>query len=172
MPMTIATSANPISMSQAITDLIEIHCTGRKTALSHILHAESEKLHKAINMGEVTLEEIMNVNDTVMSMGEHHQRIRAHAARYSWSLSPTISTTPRAKARAPEAPAEMGMRPPPAASAAAGGQPSKRKRAGRVNTGRPFCLAWQFCSMPRRGRFFLPGPFFSRNRPPFQKHAA
>ena len=64
MPMTIATSANPISMSQAITDLIELE----ETALSHILHAESEKLHKAINMGEVTLEEIMNVNDTVMSM--------------------------------------------------------------------------------------------------------
>ena len=61
MPMTIATSANPISMSQAITALEE-------TALSHILHAESEKLHKAISMGEVTLEEIMNVNDTVMSM--------------------------------------------------------------------------------------------------------
>ena len=67
MPMTIATSANPISMSQAITDLIESIAL-EETALSHILHAESEKLHKAINMGEVTLEEIMNVNDTVMSM--------------------------------------------------------------------------------------------------------
>ena len=61
MPMTIATSANPISMSQAITDLIESIAL-EETALSHILHAESEKLH------EVTLEEIMNVNDTVMSM--------------------------------------------------------------------------------------------------------
>lgn len=67
MPMTIATSANPISMSQAITDLIESIAL-EETALSHILHAESEKLHKAIIMGEVTLEEIMNVNDTVMSM--------------------------------------------------------------------------------------------------------
>ena len=67
MPMTIATSANPISMSQAITDLIESIAL-EETALSHILHAESEKLHKAISMGEVTLEEIMNVNDTVMSM--------------------------------------------------------------------------------------------------------
>ena len=80
MPMTIATSANPISMSQAITDLIESIAL-EETALSHILHAESEKLHKAINMGEVTLEEIMNVNDTVMSMVSTINELVAHAAR-------------------------------------------------------------------------------------------
>ena len=92
MPMTIATSANPISMSQAITDLIESIAL-EETALSHILHAESEKLHKAINMGEVTLEEIMNVNDTVMSMVNTINELE-HTLRDSSCLGPFFTQPP------------------------------------------------------------------------------
>ena len=165
MPMTIATSANPISMSQAITDLIESIAL-EETALSHILHAESEKLHKAINMGEVTLEEIMNVNDTVMSMVSTINELE-HTLRDKLEF---ISNN-RVKARAPEAPAEMCMCPPPAASAAAGGQPSKRKRAGRVTPAGLFVWRGSFAACPA-GAFLLAWALFSRNRPPFQKHAA
>ena len=65
MPV-ITTSCNPVSMSQAVTDLIESIAL-EETALSHILNAEGEKIQKALAM-DVSLEEIMNVNDTVMSM--------------------------------------------------------------------------------------------------------
>ena len=65
MPV-ITTSCNPVSMSQAVTDLIESIAL-EETALSHLLNAEGEKIQKALAM-DVSLEEIMNVNDTVMSM--------------------------------------------------------------------------------------------------------
>ena len=66
MPV-ITTSNNPISMSQAITDLIESIAL-QETALSHILNAEGEKLQKVIGFEDVTLTQIMDVNETVMNM--------------------------------------------------------------------------------------------------------
>lgn len=65
MPV-ISTSSNPISMSQAITDLIESIAL-EETALSHILNAEGEKIQKVLAM-DACLEDIMRVNETVMSM--------------------------------------------------------------------------------------------------------
>ena len=64
---TITTPANPISMSQAITDLIESIAL-EETALSHILNAEGEKIQKALAWDDISLEQILNVNDTVMNM--------------------------------------------------------------------------------------------------------
>ena len=58
---TITTSPNPISMSQAITDLIESIAL-EETALSHILNEECEKLQN------VSLNQILDVNETVMNM--------------------------------------------------------------------------------------------------------
>ena len=55
---TISTSPNPISMSQAITDLVESIAL-EETSLSCILAAEAQKIQKVLSMG---------VNDTVMSM--------------------------------------------------------------------------------------------------------
>ena len=46
MPI-ITTSPNPISMSQAVTDLLE-SIAMEETALSHILNAEGEKIQKAL----------------------------------------------------------------------------------------------------------------------------
>ncbi len=65
MPV-ISTAANPISMSQAITDLIESIAL-EETALSHILNAEGEKLQKVLAM-DTCLEDILRVNETVASM--------------------------------------------------------------------------------------------------------
>lgn len=64
---TITTPSNPISMSQAITDLIESIAL-EETALSHILNAEGEKIQKALAWEDISLDQILNVNDTVMSM--------------------------------------------------------------------------------------------------------
>lgn len=63
----ITTSCNPVSMSQAITDLIESIAL-EETALSHILNAEGEKLQRALAMDDVPLTQILQVNETVMSM--------------------------------------------------------------------------------------------------------
>ncbi|WP_367925538.1 hypothetical protein [uncultured Ruthenibacterium sp.] len=66
MPV-ITTSPNPISMSQAITDLLE-SIAMEETALSHILNAEGEKIQKALSWDDISLEQIMEVNSTVMEM--------------------------------------------------------------------------------------------------------
>ena len=65
MPV-ISTAANPVSMSQAITDLIESIAL-EETALSHILNAEGEKLQKVLAM-DTCLEDILRVNETVAGM--------------------------------------------------------------------------------------------------------
>ena len=64
---TISTSPNPMSMSQAITDLVESIAL-EETSLSCILAAEAQKIQKVLSMDGVGLEQIMGVNDTVMSM--------------------------------------------------------------------------------------------------------
>lgn len=66
MPV-ISTSPKPISMCQAITDLLESIAL-EETALSHILNAEGEKLQRVIGMECVTFEQIMEVNETVANM--------------------------------------------------------------------------------------------------------
>lgn len=65
---TISTSPNPISMSQAITDLIESIAL-EETALSHILNAEGEKIQKAL-CSDITMDQVLTVNETVMNMVE------------------------------------------------------------------------------------------------------
>ncbi len=62
----ITTSPNPISMSQAITDLVESIAL-EETSLSSILAAEAQKIQKALDM-DLTLDQILNVNETVMNM--------------------------------------------------------------------------------------------------------
>ena len=66
MPI-ITTSPNPISMSQAVTDLLE-SIAMEETALSHILNAEGEKIQKALAWDDISLEQVMEVNSTVMDM--------------------------------------------------------------------------------------------------------
>lgn len=66
MPV-IAMPCNPISMCQAITDLIESIAL-EETALSHILNAEGEKIQKAIAMEDITLCQLLDVNADVANM--------------------------------------------------------------------------------------------------------
>lgn len=65
---TISTSPNPISMSQAITDLVESIAL-EETALSHILNAEGEKIQKAL-CSDISMDQVLTVNETVMNMVE------------------------------------------------------------------------------------------------------
>ena len=62
----ITTSNNPVSMSQAITDLIE-SIAMQEASMSCILAAEAQKIQKALTM-EIYLDQLLNVNDTAMNM--------------------------------------------------------------------------------------------------------
>lgn len=62
----ITTSNNPVSMSQAITDLIE-SIAMQEASMSCILAAEAQKIQKALTM-EISLDLLLNVNDTAMNM--------------------------------------------------------------------------------------------------------
>lgn len=63
----ISTNPHPISMCQAITDLIESIAL-EEAALSHILNAEGEKLQRIIAMDEASVCQIVEVNENVMNM--------------------------------------------------------------------------------------------------------
>ncbi len=58
---------NPISMCQAVTDLIESIAL-EETALSHILNAEGEKIQAALAMECVDVGKLLEVNDSVTDM--------------------------------------------------------------------------------------------------------
>ena len=62
----ITTSNNPVSMSQAITDLIE-SIAMQEASMSCILAAEAQKIQKALTM-EISLDQLLNVYDTAMNM--------------------------------------------------------------------------------------------------------
>ena len=62
----ITTSNNTVSMSQAITDLIE-SIAMQEASMSCILAAEAQKIQKALTM-EISLDQLLNVNDTAMNM--------------------------------------------------------------------------------------------------------
>ena len=64
---TITTSPNPISMSQAITDLIESIALV-ETALRHLLNGVGEKLLMVLAMEDVSLTQILAVTETVLKM--------------------------------------------------------------------------------------------------------
>ena len=64
----ITTSNNPVSMSQAITDLIE-SIAMQEASMSCILAAEAQKIQKALTM-EISLDQLLNVNDTAMNMAQ------------------------------------------------------------------------------------------------------
>lgn len=66
MPI-ITTSCHPVSMRQAITDLIESIAL-EETALSHILNAEGEKIQRALAMEDISLEQLLEVNSSVADM--------------------------------------------------------------------------------------------------------
>ena len=66
MPM-IRRSDDPISMCQAITDLVESVALV-ETALSHILNAEGEKMQKVIAMEDVEICKLLEVNDSATDM--------------------------------------------------------------------------------------------------------
>lgn len=93
---TITTSPNPISMSQAITDLIESIAL-EETALSHILNAEGEKLQKVLAMEDVSLNQILDVNETVMNMVTTVNELE-HTLRDKLESSPTTFITLPGKA--------------------------------------------------------------------------
>lgn len=63
----IARNANPVSMRQAVTDLLESIAL-EETAMSHILNAEGEKLQRAIAMEDIDFCQLMEVNDSVANM--------------------------------------------------------------------------------------------------------
>ena len=66
MPV-IAAPANPISTSQAVTDLIESIAL-EETALSHILNAEGEKIQAALAAACTDVSKLLEVNDSVTDM--------------------------------------------------------------------------------------------------------
>lgn len=66
MPV-ISMHCNPITMDQAVTDLIESIAL-EETALSHILNAEGEKLQKVIALEDVDFCQLMEVNESVANM--------------------------------------------------------------------------------------------------------
>ncbi len=57
---------NPVTMCQAVTDLIESIAL-EETAMSHILNAEGEKLQKVISM-DVDVCKLLEVNDSATDM--------------------------------------------------------------------------------------------------------
>ncbi len=63
----IACNPNPVSMRQAVTDLLESIAL-EETAMSHILNAEGEKLQKALAMEEIDFSQMMEVNESVANM--------------------------------------------------------------------------------------------------------
>ncbi len=65
MPV-ISMPCNPITMCQAVTNLIESIAL-EETALSHILNAEGEKLQKAVSM-DCSMRELLEVNESVVNM--------------------------------------------------------------------------------------------------------
>lgn len=58
---------NPVSMCQAVTDLIESIAL-EETALSHILNAEGEHLQRVLTMEELDFCKIVEANETVAGM--------------------------------------------------------------------------------------------------------
>lgn len=66
MPI-ITPPAHPISMCQAISDLMESIAL-EETALSHILNAEGEKLQRIIGMEDICVTQIMDANESVYNM--------------------------------------------------------------------------------------------------------
>lgn len=66
MPI-IAAPQNPISIQQAVTDLIESIAL-EETALSHILNAEGEKLQWIIAMQDADFCKIIETNESVVNM--------------------------------------------------------------------------------------------------------
>ena len=66
MPV-ISMHCNPITMCQAVTDLIESIAL-EETALSHILNAEGEKLQRVIGLEDVDFCQLMEVNESVANM--------------------------------------------------------------------------------------------------------
>ena len=69
---TITTSPNPISMSQAITDLIESIAL-EETALSHILNAEGEKL--GLTADELAFYDALTKPQAIKDFYEHDELI-------------------------------------------------------------------------------------------------
>ena len=65
MPV-ISMPCNPITMCQAVTNLIESIAV-EETALRHILNAEGEKLQKAVSM-DCSMRELLEVNESVVNM--------------------------------------------------------------------------------------------------------
>ena len=66
MPV-ISMHPNPITMCQAVTDLLESIAL-EETALSHILNAEGEKLQRVIGLEDVDFCQLMEVNESVANM--------------------------------------------------------------------------------------------------------
>ena len=66
MPV-ISMHCNPITMCQAVTDLIESIAL-EEIALSHILNAEGEKLQRVIGLEDVDFCQLMEVNESVANM--------------------------------------------------------------------------------------------------------
>jgi hypothetical protein len=57
----------PISREQAITDLLESIAL-EEVALSHILNAEGEKIQHALAQHCVTINELINIDNSVMGV--------------------------------------------------------------------------------------------------------
>lgn len=65
MPV-ISMPENPITMCQAVTNLIESIAL-EETALSHILNAEGEKIQRAVAVG-CTMQELLEANESAANM--------------------------------------------------------------------------------------------------------
>ncbi len=66
MPV-ITMSNNPVTMCQAVTDLIESIAL-EEVALSHILNAEGEKIQAALAMEDMDMCKLLEINDSVTAM--------------------------------------------------------------------------------------------------------
>jgi len=60
-------TASDVTREQAITDLIQSVAL-EEAAIAHILNAEGEKMQKIIAMEDVTVQQLMDLNDSVLEM--------------------------------------------------------------------------------------------------------
>ena len=65
MPV-ITMNDNPVSLDQAVANLLQSIAL-EETALSHILNAEGEKIQRILSIDCATVEQILDVNDSVIS---------------------------------------------------------------------------------------------------------
>ncbi|MDD3430299.1 MAG: hypothetical protein PHG02_09890 [Oscillospiraceae bacterium] len=96
MPV-ISMHCRPVPMSQAISDLVESIAL-EEAALSHILNAEGEKIQRVVAMEDVTVTDLLDVNDsvrnTVSSIASLEDMLKDKLEYISDNMFSSITTVP------------------------------------------------------------------------------